>query len=240
MNELQICAHPTIPLPGRAAAVLVDKPAGWTSFDVIRKLRGVVRKTRMGHTGTLDPMATGLLIVLLNKGTKSMDRFMRLDKRYEGTIRLGQTTASYDAETPVLQQTDASHVTLSAIEQACEGLTGSISQVPPMYSAVKVKGERLYKKARRGETVPREPNQVSVFRFEIRQRVDDDLLFEVHCSKGTYIRTLAHDLGQLLEVGAHLVALRRTAIGSYAVKDAWPLMELVKAAAPARVHSRTP
>ena len=230
MNELQICAHRTIPLPGVAAALLVDKPAGWTSFDVIRKLRGVLRNTRMGHTGTLDPMATGLLIVLLNKATKSMDRFMRLDKHYEGTIRLGQTTASYDAETPVLRQTDASHITRSAIEHACGRLTGTISQIPPMYSAVKVQGERLYKKARRGETVRREPNQVRVHRFEIRQRSDDDLAFEVHCSKGTYIRALARDLGQLLEVGAHLVALRRTAIGSFTVKDAWPLTELVKAA----------
>ncbi|MDE2833049.1 MAG: tRNA pseudouridine(55) synthase TruB [Bacteroidota bacterium] len=229
MNDLQVCSNAIVPPDGSAAAVLVDKPAGWTSYDVIRKLRTVCPDTKMGHTGTLDPIATGLLIVLMNRATKSMNHFMHLDKHYEATIRLGQTTASFDAETPVIRQADAGEVSLSAIDKACQQLTGVIAQTPPMYSAVKVKGERLYKKARRGETVDRKPNQVTVHRFRAVRRTGDDLQVKVHCSKGTYIRALAHDLGQLLEVGAHLVALRRTAIGSWTVADAWPLNALVEA-----------
>ena len=229
MNELHICTKADVPPVGAAVAVLVDKPAGWTSFDVIRKLRSVRPDTKMGHSGTLDPMATGLLIVLMNQATKSMNHFMHMDKHYAATIRLGQSTASYDAETPVIQSVDAAHIKTAAIDQACLRLTGSIGQIPPMYSAVKVKGERLYKKARRGETIERKPNQVQVFKFKVNRREDNDLQAEVYCSKGTYIRTLAHDLGELLEVGAHLVALRRTAIGPWTVEQAWPLEALVEA-----------
>ena len=235
MSGFQVCPSAMVPPHGSAAAVLVDKPAGWSSFDVIRKLRPVCPDTKMGHTGTLDPMATGLLIVLMNRATKSMNHFMSMDKHYEATIRLGQTTASFDAETPTIRQTDAGPVNMSAIGEACRRLTGDIAQIPPMYSAVRVKGERLYRKARRGETVHRKPNQVTVHRFQAVRRTGDDLQVEVHCSKGTYIRTLAHDLGQLLGVGAHLVALRRTVIGSWSVANAWPMEALVEALA-ARIH----
>ena len=158
-----------------------------------------------------------------------MNHFMHMDKHYAATIRLGQSTASYDAETPVIQSVDAAHIKTAAIDQACLRLTGSIGQIPPMYSAVKVRGERLYKKARRGETIQRKPNQVQVFKFKVDRRENNDLQAEVHCSKGTYIRTLAHDLGEYLEVGAHLVALRRTAIGPWTVEQAWPLEALVEA-----------
>ena len=190
----------------------------------------------MGHTGTLDPNATGLLMILFNKATKSQIKFMKMNKEYTGIIRLGQTTASYDSETPVQDETDASHVTMDAVQGAIQKLTGQILQVPPMYSAVKVKGERLYKKARRGEVVDRKPNRVEIFRFEILRLNANDLAFEVCCSSGTYIRSLAHDLGQLLGVGAHLRTLRRVAIGQYRLNNAWNPQELAKAMSPGAIN----
>ncbi len=210
--------------PSGPAAVLVDKPKGCTSFDVVRAVRRHVAARKVGHAGTLDPMATGLLIVLVGRGaTKRQQHFMGLPKSYEGTLRLGDTTPSYDAETEVDRRRPWQHVTGALLEEARASLTGEIVQRAPMYSAVKVGGERLYKKARPGETVERPPRYVTVHTFALTGRDGPDVRFRVDCSKGTYIRSLAHDLGQAVDAGAHLTALRRAAIGPYRAADAWPL-----------------
>lgn len=227
------------PSDGRPAILLVDKPLGMSSFGVIRRLRHFLGVKKIGHAGTLDPAATGLLICLVGRpATRLQDHFMGLGKTYTGTLRLGQTTASYDAESEVVEEHDASGVTDEAIEAARRQFLGEIEQRPPMYSAVKMGGERLYKKARRGETVERPPRPVTIYRFDVERR-GDDVDFEVECSKGTYIRTLAHDLGQVLGVGAHLTALRRTAIGPYRVEKAWTLEALAEAVASPKEQAET-
>jgi tRNA pseudouridine55 synthase len=219
------------PTDGSAAILLMDKPVGMSSFGVIRRLRRFLGVKKIGHAGTLDPAATGLLICLVGRpATKLQAHFMGLRKTYTGTIRLGQVTESYDAETEIVEENDPSGVTDADLEEARQGFLGEIEQRPPMYSAVKMGGERLYKKARRGETIERPPRSVTVYRFDVQRR-GDDVDFVVECSKGTYIRTLAHDLGQALGVGAHLAALRRTAIGPYRVEDAWTLDALAESTA---------
>lgn len=223
------------PLPrgGGGFVLPVDKPPGWTSFDVVRLVRRLLGVPKVGHAGTLDPMATGLLLVLVGReATRWQDRFMGLPKVYSGTIRLGQTTASYDAETPVEVERDASAVDDAALDAVRTRFVGEILQRPPMYSAVKVGGERLYAKARRGEEVEREPRRVTVYRLTWTARRGADVDFEVVCSKGTYVRTLAHDVGEALGVGGHLVALRREAIGPYRVESAWTPAALRAAGAP--------
>lgn len=208
----------------------VDKPEGLTSFDVIRKLRRVLRVRKMGHAGTLDPMATGLLIVLVGAATKLQQRFMDLDKEYRGVLRLGEITASFDAETEVDIRKDPSHITEEDVERARRRFVGSIRQQTPPYSAVKRGGERLYKKARRGENVQAPLRDVFIADFSILYRSGADLAFTVRCSKGTYIRSLAHEFGMELGVGAHLVSLMRTAIGPFHVADAWNISDLQQAA----------
>lgn len=210
-------------------AILVDKPGGITSFGVIRKLRWALGVKKMGHAGTLDPMATGLLIVLVGrKATRLQDRFMGQPKVYTGTLRLGETTASYDADTPVLESTPADHITDADLDAIRGRFIGEIEQTPPIYSALKVGGERLYKKARRGESVEIRARTVTVSRFEWTDRRGNDVDFRIDCSKGTYIRSLAHDAGQALGVGAHLTALRREATGAFRVDDAFSLAALAE------------
>ena len=212
------------------AAFLIDKPEGLTSFDVVERVRDGTGVQKVGHAGTLDPQATGLLIVLVARpATRLQEAFVHLAKTYEGTIRFGERTPSLDAETEVTERTDVSGLTRADVEAVRDQFVGEIEQIPPMYSAVKVDGERLYKKARRGETVERPPRQVHVDAFEILDWDRPDLRFRVACSKGTYIRSLARDLGDTLEVGAHLTALRRTQIGPYAVSSAWALPALEQA-----------
>jgi tRNA pseudouridine55 synthase len=217
---------PTLPTSFESAVIGIDKPKGLSSFGVVRRLRRILGVRKIGHAGTLDPMATGLLIMLVGRSTKLMESFMGMPKRYEGIIRLGQTTPSYDAESEVEQTLSTQHLTTSVVREASLEFVGEIEQVPPMYSAVKVGGERLYKKARRGEVIERKRRVVTVERFDIGELTETDVRFEVDCSKGTYIRSLAHDLGQALGVGGHLIALRRTAIGPIAIDDAWTLDEL--------------
>jgi tRNA pseudouridine55 synthase len=222
------------PEGGGPAVLLMDKPGGLSSFDVIRRLRPLLDTKKIGHAGTLDPMATGLLICLVGRqATRLQDQFMGLPKTYTGTLRLGEATPSYDAESDVIERVDASHVTDEQLDTVRQPLVGEIEQRPPMYSAVKVGGERLYKKARRGESVERQPRPVSVYRFDLTARRGADVDFLIECSKGTYVRTLAHDLGQALGVGAHLTALRRTAIGPFGVDEAWTLEALRDAIAAA-------
>jgi tRNA pseudouridine55 synthase len=212
------------------AAFLIDKPRGPTSFDIVERVRAASGVQKVGHAGTLDPMATGLLIVLVARpATRLQEAFMHLSKAYEGTMRLGERTPSHDAETEVTERADVSGLTRADLEAARERFTGELEQVPPMYSAVKVDGERLYKKARRGETVERPPRQVQVDAFELLDWSPPELRFRVSCSKGTYVRSLARDLGEALGVGAHLSALRRTQIGPYAAASAWSLPALEQA-----------
>ncbi|RMD68393.1 MAG: tRNA pseudouridine(55) synthase TruB [Bacteroidetes bacterium] len=213
--------------------LLVNKPEGWTSFDVVSKIRNRlrkvlgVRKIKVGHSGTLDPMATGLLIIATGKATKQLHELQGLPKEYEGTLVLGATTPSYDAETEVDQEYDWEHITLEQLEQARQRFIGEIEQVPPIFSAIKVDGQPLYKRARRGEAVEVEPRKVTIYEFELTRLELPRVHFRVACSKGTYIRSLAHDFGQALGSGAYLTALKRTAIGPYRLEDAWELDDLI-------------
>ncbi len=222
---------PTLPDGFEAAVLPVDKPRTWSSFDVIRKLRRVLGVRKMGHAGTLDPLATGLLIILVGRATKLMERFMELPKVYEGTLRLGEVTPTYDAEGEVTECGDPSAVTREDLAAARERFLGTIRQEAPPFSAIKVDGERLYKKARRGETFQPPTRFVTIDRFELLSRDGPDVSFRVTCSKGTYIRSLAHEFGTVLGVGAHLVVLRRTAIGEFSVGEAWTPEGLEEAAA---------
>lgn len=221
-----VFGRPDLPDSFDEAVLLIDKSQGRTSFGVVRDVRRLTDRKKVGHAGTLDPNATGLLIILVGRATKRMESFMGLPKEYVGTLRLGEVTPSYDPETEVTARHDWEHVTDEMLESAREPFLGTITQRPPMYSAVKVGGERLYKKARRGERVERPPRQVTIDTFEITERDGQDVTFRVECSKGTYVRSLAHDFGQEMGVGAHLIALRRTAIGPYEVDRAWTVDQL--------------
>lgn len=223
---MTIYRHPQLPEGWDDAVLPVDKPRGMSSFDVIRVLRRLTGFRKFGHAGTLDPMATGLLILLSGRATKRVNAFMEADKAYAGVIRLGEETPSYDAETEIVSRADASHVTPDELEQARRRFVGAIVQRTPPYSAVKVGGERLYRKARRGERVVAPERQVTIGEFELTDVALPEVAFRVTCSKGTYIRSLAHEFGAALGVGGHLVALRRTAIGSVRVEDAWTLAAL--------------
>ena len=225
-------AAPTLaslgPLDG---LLLVDKPSGPTSHDVVAQIRRRFRIPKVGHGGTLDPMATGLLVILLGKGTKISDRVMGHDKTYEGTFRLGVETDSQDADGQIVAEKDAAAVTAAQVEEQFKLRLGDQMQLPPMVSAIKIKGVPLYKLARKGETVERQPRFIHVYRFELLDFTPPDVRFRVECTKGTYVRTLAHDVGQALGVGAHLVALRRTKIGQIDGAQAHPLAELLEAPA---------
>lgn len=216
------------------ATLLVDKPQGWTSFDVVNKIRYKlkhqlqVKKIKVGHAGTLDPMATGLLLICTGKNTKKLAQFQGLDKEYTGTMLLGATTPSYDAETEVEERLPIDHITNQMLERTRQQFTGSIDQVPPMFSAIKVNGQPLYKKARKGETVQIDPRRVHIYEFELTRIALPEVEFRVRCSKGTYIRSLVHDFGKALDSGAYLSALRRTRIGDFPIENAWELEELVE------------
>lgn len=232
MSDLRIVTNAdAVDRPFESGALLVDKPPRITSFGVVKKVRWALDVKKVGHAGTLDPMATGLLILLVGRdATRQQDRFMGLPKVYTGTLRLGQTTPSYDADTPVETEADADEVSDADLDAARQAFVGDILQRPPVYSAIKKGGERLYKKARRGETVEIEPRPTTVTAFDLTARRGGDVDFYVECSKGTYVRSLAHDLGQAVGVGAHLVALRREAIGPFRVDEAFALDALVDAA----------
>ena len=211
--------------------LLVDKPSGPTSHDVVAQIRRRFRIPKVGHGGTLDPMATGLLVILLGKGTKISDRVMGHDKTYEATLRLGVETDSQDADGRIVAEKDASGISADQVAAQMKARLGDQMQLPPMVSAIKIKGVPLYKLARQGETVERPPKLVHVYRFELLGFSPPDVRFAVECTKGTYVRTLAHDVGQSLGVGAHLVQLRRTKIGQLDVARAHPLADLLEAPA---------
>ncbi len=204
----------------------IDKPLGWTSFQVVNKLRWAIRKTfnikkiKVGHAGTLDPLASGLLIICTGKFTKKINEYQGLPKEYTGTITLGATTPSFDLETEMDQTFPTSHITQKLIHHTTQQFLGEIDQKPPIFSAISQGGERLYKAARRGEVVKIKSRKVTISEFEITHIGMPHIDFRVVCSKGTYIRSLAHDFGKALNSGAHLSALRRTKIGDFEVIEA--------------------
>lgn len=209
--------------------LLVDKPLGWTSFQVVNKLRWHIKQRfnikniKVGHAGTLDPLATGLLIICTGKETKNIDTYQAQHKEYTGTITLGATTPSYDLETEIDQTFPTAHLTTDILQKATEEFTGIISQTPPIYSAIKQDGKRLYELARAGQTTAIPSREVEVSAFELTAIQLPLVDFRIACSKGTYIRSMAHDYGKALNNGAHLSALRRTKIGDYDVNDALSL-----------------
>lgn len=215
--------------------LLVDKPQDWTSFDVVNKIRYRlkhrlgVKKIKVGHAGTLDPMATGLLIICTGKMTKQIESFQAQEKVYTGTFTLGGTTPSYDKETPIDQTFSIDHIDAALIESTRKKFLGPLDQLPPMYSAIKVDGQPLYKKARKGIKLELKSRPIHIYDFEITQIKLPEVDFSVRCSKGTYIRSLAHDFGKAMDSGAHLSKLCRTHIGEYALSNAWPLTALIEA-----------
>jgi len=205
--------------------ILIDKPLTWTSFDVANKLKYGCKFRKIGHAGTLDPLATGLLILCTGKMTKQIDQYQAQEKEYTGTLVLGKTTPSVDLETAFDAEFSTAGITPDQLREAARQLTGDILQVPPIYSAVRVGGERLYEKARRGETADGvqggiKSRQVTVSEFDINTDRFPEVDFRIVCSKGTYIRSLVRDLGLLLNNGAYMSALRRTRIGTFRIEDA--------------------
>lgn len=207
--------------------ILIDKPIKRTSFDVIYKIRKAVNVKKVGHAGTLDPMATGLLIVCTGKKTKEISSLIGLDKTYSGIISLGKTTPSFDLETEFDSEKDFDYVTEEMIYNTRNTFLGATTQIPPMYSAVKKNGKALYKFARKGIEVEREPRKIFISKFEINKIELPDIHFEITCSSGTYIRVIAKDFGEKLGCGAYLKALRRTRIGNYSVEDAFQIDEFL-------------
>ena len=209
--------------------LLVNKPYHWTSFDVVSKIRNSFKplKLKVGHAGTLDPLATGLLIICTGKLTKKIDEYQAQEKEYTGTLILGATTPSYDMETEVDETFPVSHLDEEMIRDNCRKFIGEIDQYPPAHSALKVEGERLYLKARRGEAVELKSRRIAISEFEITRIEMPEVDFRVVCSKGTYIRSLAYDFGKALQSGAYLSKLRRTKSGDFSVENAYEVMELV-------------
>lgn len=200
--------------------LLVDKPLTWSSFDVVRKVKNTLRIKKIGHAGTLDPLATGLLILCTGKKTKEIDQIQAQEKEYTGTFRLGQTTASFDLETPVDAELPYAHLTEAEIRAATAQFIGLLNQTPPLFSAVKVNGERAYEVARRGGEAEIKSKQITIREFELTRIALPEVEFRVSCTKGTYIRSLARDFGAALGCGAHLTKLVRTRIGEYRLADA--------------------
>lgn len=206
--------------------MVIDKPLGWSSHDVVAKVRRIVDERRVGHAGTLDPAATGVLPVAVGLATRTIEYLATADKSYRATIRFGATTDSADAEGEVIATTDASHLTLMTVEPVLEQFRGEISQIPPMHSAIKVNGQRLYNLARKGEKIEVPPRNVTISQLDVVDWSPPDLAIDVTCSKGTYIRSLARDIGEAVETGAHLAALRRTRTGPFTLDDAVSLDDL--------------
>jgi tRNA pseudouridine55 synthase len=212
--------------------LLVDKPRDHTSHDVIARLRGKLRMRKIGHAGTLDPMATGLLVVLVGKATRVSQYIISLDKEYEGTIELGKTTDSQDADGQVMETRPVPALTEAEVRAAMQGFLGDQYQTPPMFSAIKIDGVPLYKRARRGEDVEREPRFIRVMSWDLLRFESPRIDFRLRCTKGTYVRTLANDLGNKLGCGAHLCALRRTATDKLNVSQALTMEEIERLSIP--------
>ena len=208
--------------------LLINKPLNWTSFDVVRKVRNLVKIKKVGHAGTLDPLATGLLIICTGKFTKRINEFMAREKEYTGSFTLGATTPTYDLESEPANFKSFDHLTEDEIKKATSQFTGEIMQVPPAHSAIKQQGKRVYELARQGKEVVLEPRKLLISEFEITDIALPVVSFRVVCSTGTYIRSLAHDFGQALGCGAYLSSLCRTRIGEFKNEDAMSMEEFEK------------
>lgn len=204
----------------KGRVLLINKPLRWTSFDVVNKLRFRLKTKKIGHAGTLDPLATGLLIICVGKMTKRIEEFMGLEKEYAGKFTLGKTTPSHDLETEVDEEKDISHLTTETIREAVKPFIGTISQLPPLHSAIKIGGKRAYEFARKGRDIQLSPREVQIHEFEITSIDLPEVSFRIVCSKGTYIRSIARDFGNALGVGAYLSTLCRTRIGTFSLSDA--------------------
>ena len=211
--------------------VIIDKPAGWTSQDVVSKLRGVLKTRRIGHGGTLDPMATGVLPVFVGRATRGVEFFEHAEKTYEATLRLGLTTDTEDTSGTVLEEKEVS-ISEEEFLAVLPQFRGKIQQIPPMYSALKVNGQKLYDLARKGREVERQPREIEIFKLECLEFSGNEARLLVHCSKGTYIRTLCKDIGAALGCGGCMAALRRVTAGEYTIEEAIPLDALVAAENP--------
>lgn len=209
----------------KGEVLLFDKPLKWTSFDLVRKVRGLIRIKKVGHAGTLDPLATGLMIICTGKMTKQIDTFQAQIKEYTGTFKLGATTPCYDMEQPEDATFPTEHISEQMIREMVNRFTGLISQLPPPHSAVKVDGKRAYELARKGKEVVMKSREVTIEAFEITGINMPEVSFRIVCSKGTYIRSIAHDFGKALGSGAYLTSLCRTRIGEFRLKDAMQLTD---------------
>ncbi len=214
--------------------LLIDKPLEWTSFQVVNKIRWAlkrkfnIKKLKVGHAGTLDPLATGLLIICTGKMTKKISEFQDLDKTYIGTITLGATTPSFDLETPINKRFPLKHLNKEKIIEAKKNFIGTINQYPPIFSAIKKKGKRLYEFARIGKKIDIQSRKVIIYNLEFSNINLPDLNFKLKCSKGTYIRSLANDFGKSIDSGGYLSSLRRTAVGSFKIKNSIQLQEFIE------------
>ncbi|WPJ94064.1 tRNA pseudouridine(55) synthase TruB [Coraliomargarita algicola] len=206
--------------------LLVDKPQGITSHDVVAKMRRVFHMKKVGHAGTLDPMATGMLLILIGKATKASQYLMSMDKEYTGRVKLGVITDSQDADGEITEERPVPELTEVQVKAEMKTFIGDQYQTPPMFSAKKINGQKLYKLARQGKTVEREPRVIHISRFDITQFALPEISFIVGTSKGAYVRTIAHDLGERLGCGGHLNELRRTAVGQFRIENASTIEEL--------------
>lgn len=207
--------------------LLIDKPYEWTSFDVVNKIRYAIKVKKVGHAGTLDPLATGLLIVCTGKKTKTIESLTSDDKEYKGIISIGQTTPSFDLETELSEQKDIAHITTEEIKSTIEKFKGELEQTPPIYSALKVDGQRAYKAARKGLDIKMKTRNVIISEFKIEKIELPEIHFRIVCSKGTYIRSIANDVGEALGVGGHLKSLTRTRSGNHRLENAFQLDEFI-------------
>lgn len=209
-----------------SGVLVVDKPVGLTSHDVVQIVRKGTNIRRAGHTGTLDPRASGVLVVLIGPAVRLSEYVSASDKRYQATIRLGATTDTYDADGRIISTSPVDKISETKFEDALSAFTGEIEQVPPPYSAIKVKGRKAYEMAREGDKPDLEPRRINVYSLELLEWAPPEAVIDVYCSSGTYVRSLAHDLGASLGCGAHLVGLRRTKSGRFTLRDAVPLRKL--------------
>ncbi|OON69731.1 tRNA pseudouridine(55) synthase TruB [Hymenobacter sp. CRA2] len=228
MSHAQPPRKPQRPQPEQepGEVLLIDKPLRWTSFDVVKKVKYALKPRKIGHAGTLDPLATGLLILCTGKKTKTIDQIQAQEKEYTGIFRLGQTTPSFDLETAVDSEQPWEHLTREQLLAAAAKLTGLIEQTPPLFSAVKINGERAYEVARRGDVAEIKSKTVDIKAFELPEIDGPNVHFRIVCSKGTYIRSLARDFGELLGCGAHLTQLVRTRIGEYRLENALSMADI--------------
>lgn len=227
---------PDYPFP-EGYVLPIDKPLGWTSSDVVRKMRVILRrlgyrKIKVGHAGTLDPLATGVLIICIGRATKQVDALQAEEKEYVTTIRLGATTASYDLEHPIDKTYPYDHVTRESVEKALREMEGEQLQVPPLYSAKKIEGQRAYEYAREGEEVKLRHALINIYEMRLERIELPDVTLRIRCSKGTYIRSIARDLGEKLACGGHLIALRRTRSGAFTEADLYTVEEVERALLP--------